>query len=317
MPPLCRLVRHMNSSLFRPIELADRDTITQYTLSGGAMICDLAFSNLYGWAPRYGTSWAIVEGGLVIGFQPTGRSHPAFLMPLCDCGEGFVRTIHRLHELAQEGGYPLVLMGVAERCRQRLESLCPGAFHFLSDEGSRDYIYLRERLVSLSGKSLQSKRNHINKFERLYPDFTYEPLTSGHLEECLALVDAWRSASTETDGRDDERQMIVRTLSHCEELELLGGALRVGGELVAFSYGSPINATTFGIHVEKANVAYEGAFTMINRELARRIPEQFTYINREEDLGLEGLRKSKMSYKPDLLLSKDTAILRHDDCGCL
>ncbi len=308
------VVEDMKSIVFKPVEVTDRDAITDYTLRGSSMVCDLAFSNLYGWAVRYGTSWAIIEGSLVIRFKPAGRNHPAYLMPLCDSGEGFVRTIHRLRALAQEGDYPLILMGVASRCRERLESLCPEAFQFLGDEGNQDYIYLRERLVSLSGKSLQSKRNHINKFERLYPDYTYEPLTSAHADECLSLVDTWLDASGDGDGRLDERLMIERTLKHAEALGLTGGILRVEGKIVAFSYGSPINADTFGIHVEKADTAYEGAFTMINRELARHIPEQYTYINREEDLGIEGLRKSKLSYKPEMLLAKETAILRYDLC---
>ncbi len=301
----------MEHPTFRPITLQDRQTITSYTLRGSSRICDLAFSNLYGWSERYGTRWAIIEQSLVIGFKPAHRPHPAYLMPLCDSGEGFIRTIDRLRQIADEGGYPLVLMGVAPRCREHLEAYCPEAFVFLSDEGSQDYIYLRERMVSLSGKSLQSKRNHINKFEKLYPDYIYQPLSPDLVPECLAVVDAWLETSQETEGRLWERKMIERTLSSYEALGLLGGAIRVDGQIVAFSYGSPINADTFGVHVEKANVAYEGAFAMINREFARHIPEQYTYINREEDLGIEGLRKSKLSYKPEMLLPKDTAILRH------
>lgn len=105
--------------------------------------------------------------------------------------------------------------------------------------------------------------------------------------------------------------MIKRCLVHREELGLTTGALRVEGKIIAFTFGSPINQTTFGVHVEKADINYEGAFTMINREFARRLPEQYIYINREEDLGQEGLRQSKRSYKPELMLIKDTAILRH------
>lgn len=279
------------------------------------MICDLAFSNLYGWSQRYGTSWAIIEGSLVIGFWPQHRKHPAYLMPLCDSGEGFVRTIEHLRHLADEGGYPLVLMGVAPRCREHLEDYCPNMFHYISDEGSRDYIYLRERMVSLSGKSLQSKRNHINKFEKLYPGYTYEPLKPKHIAECMMLVDMWLSDHETSESRQAERDMIERTLTAMEELELLGGILRVDGRIVAFTYGSPINADTFGIHVEKADISYEGVFQMINREFARHIPEQYTYLNREEDLGIEGLRKSKLSYKPEMLLAKDTAVLRPSHGG--
>lgn len=305
----------IQTNIFKPVCLEDRATITSYTLRGQSRICDLAFSNLYGWAERYGTSWAIIEGGLVIAFQPRHRQHPAFLMPICDNSEGFVRTMARLKELANEGNYPLVLMGVGPLCREHLDAHCPDAFVYLSDEGSYDYLYLRERLVSLSGKSLQSKRNHINKFEKLYPDYTYEPITPSIVPQCLALLDVWYEAHEGDEGQAAERKMIERTMLHWDEIGLSGGAIRVDGEIIAFTFGSPINVITFGIHVEKADIRYEGAFNIINREFAKHIPEQYIYINREEDLGIEGLRKSKMSYKPEMLLHKDTAILRHPDCN--
>lgn len=298
--------------VFSPIDLEARAEIIKRTLRGTSQICDLAFANLYGWAGRYGISWATIHDTLIIGFQPLGRSHPAYLMPICDSNDGFRACLTSLKQLVQEGGYPLVLMGVTPRCRERLEEIAPGAFHYLSDEGAQDYIYLRERMCSLSGKSLQSKRNHINKFERLYPDYRYEEITQQNLDECLALGAAWLSASNVSQGQDEEQRMIARLAEAYEALELQGGAIRVEGKIVAFSLGSPINHTTFGVHVEKALTEYEGAFAMINREFALRIPESYTYINREEDLGLEGLRKSKLSYKPEIILPKDVAILRYE-----
>lgn len=300
----------MEDYLFKPVEVSDRTQISSYTLSGASQICDFAFANLYGWGERYGTSWAIVEGGLVIRFRPAGREYPAYLMPLCDQGESFTKIMLRLAEGAKRGEYPLVLMGVTERCRAWLERHCPDTFEFISDEGSRDYVYLRERLVSLSGKSLQSKRNHINKFEKLYPHYSYEPITAYNIAECLEVEVAWIADHAQNKDQLDEQQMIRRCLTNFDALGLMGGALRVEGKIIAFTFGSPINQDTFGIHVEKANTAYDGAYPMINREFARHIPEQYTYINREEDLGLEGLRKSKLSYKPELILNKDVAIQR-------
>ena len=97
-------------------------------------------------------------------------------------------------------------------------------------------------------------------------------------------------------------------LNHFDELGLIGGALLVDGKVIAFTFGAPINHDTFGVHVEKADVDYEGAYTVINQEFASRLPEQFTYVNREEDLGIPGLRKAKLSYNPVILLEKNAAI---------
>lgn len=104
--------------------------------------------------------------------------------------------------------------------------------------------------------------------------------------------------------------MVHRILDACEVLQLQGGALWIEGKIVAMTLGSPINHNTFDVHVEKANPAIEGAYTVINNEFAKQIPEQYIYINREEDLGIPGLRFAKESYQPELRLYKGTALLR-------
>jgi hypothetical protein len=109
------------------------------------------------------------------------------------------------------------------------------------------------------------------------------------------------------DGTGNERQAIVFALEHFEELGLSGGILYANDKIVAFTFGMPINKETFGVHVEKADTTVEGAYAMINFEFANHIPETFTYINREEDLGIEGLRKAKLSYQPETILEKFVA----------
>ncbi len=295
---------------FKPITIDDRERIQKFTLRSMSQICDLSFSNLYGWSKRYNTHWAVFENSLIIRFTSKSLSYPAYLMPICESSTRFVAVVEALEQIAEQGQYPLTFMGVTPHCREFIERNCPKGVHFQSDEGSKDYIYLREKLVNLSGKSLQSKRNHINKFEKLYPNWSYEEITDDNIDECIALETKWLQGEESPDSsRLDEQSMIDSCLRQRQVLGLLTGAIRVEGRIIAFSFGSPINENTFGVHVEKADINYEGAFTIINREFAKRIPEKYIYINREEDLGLEGLRKSKQSYKPVLMLSKDVAIL--------
>lgn len=272
----------------------------------------MAFANLYGWAVKYETCYAIADDTLFIRFTSPARSHPAFLIPIMRGGGCVDASLDRLKNEAELGDYPLVIMGITPLCREHLEAVSPGAFTFLEDEGNADYIYLRERLVSLSGKSLQSKRNHINKFEKLYPDYSYEPMTKANSAECLAVEQEWLRQHGTEEGEDKEQEVIQRLFDHFDELALSGGILRVAGRVVAFTLGSPINQTTFGVHIEKADRDYEGSYTMINKLFASTIPEQYVYVNREEDLGLEGLRKAKLSYKPETILQKIAAVLRHD-----
>lgn len=302
----------MSSLSFRPITLEARQEILPFTLSAKAPICDLSFANLYGWSLKYSTSYAIAGDHLFIRFSSPHRSHPAYLLPLSRSGACITSSLELLKDEAKQGGYPLVVMGITALCREHLEAICPETFTFLEDEGAADYIYLREKLVTLSGKSLQSKRNHINKFEKLYPDYVYEPLSEANLPECLRMEELWLDQHGAEEDEEQEREVIQRLLKDFSALQLSGGLLRVGGEVVAFTLGSPINADTFDVHIEKANRDYEGAYTMINRCFSASIPEQYTYINREEDLGIEGLRKAKLSYKPELVLQKIAAVLRHD-----
>ena len=272
----------------------------------------MAFANLFGWAVKYETCYAIADDTLFIRFTSPTRLHPAFLIPIMRGGGCVDASLDRLKNEAERGDYPLVIMGITPQCREHLEAVSPGAFTFLEDEGNADYIYLRERLVSLSGKSLQSKRNHINKFEKLYPDYSYEPITKDDCAECLAVEQEWLRQHGTEEGEDKEQEVIQRLFDHFDELGLSGGILRVDGRVVAFTLGSPINETTFGVHIEKANRDYDGSYTMINKLFASTIPEQYVYVNREEDLGLEGLRKAKLSYKPETILPKIAAVLRHD-----
>ena len=272
----------------------------------------MAFANLFGWAVKYETCYAIADDTLFIRFTSPARSHPAFLIPIMRGGGCVDASLDRLKNEAELGNHPLVIMGITPLCREHLEAVSPGAFTFLEDEGNADYIYLRERLVSLSGKSLQSKRNHINKFEKLYPDYSYEPMTKANSAECLAVEQEWLRQHGTEEGEDKEQEVIQRLFDHFDELGLSGGILRVAGRVVAFTLGSPINQTTFGVHIEKADRDYEGSYTMINKLFASTIPEQYVYVNREEDLGLEGLRKAKLSYKPETILQKIAAVLRHD-----
>ena len=164
----------------------------------------------------------------------------------------------------------------------------------------------------MRGKKFQQKRNHINNFKKRYA-YEYVELSGDMIGECLELEGLWFRASQakeDVDELSDERRSMIFALEHFNELGLVGGAIRVDGQMVAFTFGAPINHQIFGVHVEKANVNYEGAFTIINQEFCAHLPSGFIYVNREEDLGIPGLRQAKLSYQPFLLLEKSAAVKR-------
>ena len=291
---------------FKELTVDDKDTITKYTLNSPRRNCDLSFSNLCSWRFLYHTVFAEYEGFLVLKFW-TGEEL-AYMMPV---GEGNLKKVleSMIEDSRKEGG-DFCLLGVCPDMKKDLESVMPGKFTFTSDRNYTDYLYLRTDLATLIGKKYQSKRNHINKFRKTY-SYEYLPITPAHIPECLRLEAEWCKVNncSEQEGMGNERRAIIFALNNFEKLGLSGGLLHVDGKIVAFTFGTPINGDTFGVHVEKADTSVEGGYAMINYEFANRIPEQYTYINREEDLGIEGLRKAKLSYQPVILLEKSMACL--------
>ena len=303
---------------FRLIDVADRPTLFPYIDYAAEPICDISFANLYGWALRYETAWAI--GGtqtLVIRFRSPRRSHPVYLCPFCCNDNSWTKTIEELMEISEQEDYPLVFMGVTPGCKERLERLFPNEFVHIQDDDYIDYVYLRDKLARLNGKKLQPKRNHINRFVAKYPNYRYRPITTGDLGRVALFADAWLEHAEETEGADSslhmERRVIQRFLDNYEPLGMTGGLVEIDGEIVAFTLGSPITREVYDVHIEKARYDIDGAYTIINREFARSIPEQYIYVNREEDLGLPGLRQAKESYHPDIRLVKHTCIWRHPE----
>lgn len=293
---------------FKDITLADKETIMAFTIKSRRHNCDLSFSNLCSWRFLYNTQFAVVDDFLVFKFW--AENQLAYMMPV---GNGDQKSILRkLIEDAEKEGQPFCMLGVCSDMRTELETELPDRFTFTEDRDYADYIYLRNDLSTLKGKKFQSKRNHINRFRNTYPDYEYTPITPDRIQECLELEAEWCKANDcdQHEGTGNERRALIYALHNFEAIGLTGGILHVNGQIVAFTFGMPINHETFGVHVEKADTRIDGAYAMINYEFANRIPEQYVYINREEDLGIEGLRKAKLSYQPVTILEKHMACLK-------
>lgn len=299
---------------FTNIDYTHRDLVLHYTLHSECRNCDFNFMNLVSWSFIYGTQIAEHRNMLLLRFRFDGKT--AYLPPLCstpyvhsDHCETYAEVLHDLFEDAETQGHPFQMMGVTQEMLARLHQVLPGHFEAHANPNYSDYIYSRELLTTLAGKKLQSKRNHANRFEREYPDYEYRPLTPDLVDECWRLEAEWAVSHSDMNARldaDDEQHSMRRVFKHWDTLHPTGGVLLIGGRLIAFTFGGPINYDTFDVCVEKADLNYEGAYAMINREFVKHLPEQYTLINREEDLGLEGLRRAKQSYHPQILLDKYT-----------
>lgn len=297
---------------FKPIRLEDKTLIERYTMPSGICNCDLAFANMFCWQFMYHSAWAEVGGFLVIRFHIGGGEKIGYMQPI---GKGdFAPIVPFLREDAHAHGQRLRIIGLTDEGREMIRRMHLGRFAFESDRAMEDYIYNADDLRNLQGRRYQPKRNHINRFLTEYPDYRYEALTPDRFAECMQLEREWRREHEgDVSGLCAEQRAMQRAFENFEALGLIGGCIYVGEKLAAFTYGSAVNDHTFDTHVEKADTTYDGAFTVINKLFAEHLPARFTLINREEDLGIGGLRHSKLSYHPAFIQRKFTAIHLHPD----
>ena len=295
---------------FKPIQIEDKSLITSYIFPSNHMNCDFAFANMCSWRFLYDSEYAIHDNFLFIRFNihENDRKRLAYMYPI---GNGNLQqAISHIANDAEALSHSLLILGVTSDEKKILNALFPNHFTYITTRDYFDYVYLREELTTLTGKKYQPKRNHINKFRKQY-DYQYLPVTQEIIPECKKLEQVWYDANKDEDRNGNlahERCSMRFAMDHFDALNLLGGAIVVDHTIIAFTYGSPINCKTFGVHVEKADIRYEGVFSVISQAFAKHIPQQYTYVNREEDLGIPGLRKSKLSYHPNLLLEKYAAV---------
>ena len=300
----------MSSDLYlKKLTVHDKDILAPYLLSNKYDICDFSFSNIFMWRHTYLADYAIYKDFLVILTSDFyGRRH--FFMPL-DIGDtsgtgDLASVVRDLVAWSHEQRQDFRMLGVTEQMTEVLAFL--GADFTVSPAEVWDYIYNAEDLIKLKGKKFHGKRNHINKFDSLY-DYEFTALEPAHVPLCLELLDVWVSENDPSPSIAAEDLAIREALDHFTQMGLMGGCLFIDGKLGGFTLGQPLNDEMFVIHVEKALYGYEGIYSKINQCFAARNCAEYKYINREEDMGIEGLRKSKMSYNPVRLLKKSVGIL--------
>jgi hypothetical protein len=294
---------------FKPITIDDKETIHGFFIKSVFGNCDFSFANIFSWKHLYNTTVAVEDDFLYIRFQALGDL-PGYLFPL---GTGDLKkALERLAQDARARIAPVRLYAITQKMFNLIEEAMPGQFNYKKERDWYEYIYASEDLISLVGKKFQPKRNHINKFKRTY-QWEYLPISREIIPDCLNLYDRW---CAENGGCNSEQSLIEERIAtqkafhYFEALGLIGGALRINGEILAYSYGQPLGKDVFGVHAEKCLYEIDGGFTMINQQFAEHNCADYPYINREEDLGLLSLRKAKMSYQPAILLEKGSAEMK-------
>lgn len=299
---------------FTKLNLEDKSPYDAFLMSCGERGCEYNFANLFLWGRQKAT---VHQGNLAFFCQFNRRS--VYLFPL---GENLKPTLDAIISDSRKRGIPCRLTSLTREDIQLLEQWYPGQFYFQPDRDSYDYIYSIDALADLSGKKLQKKRNHCNRFHLLHPHCESFPITEENTPAVLAMVEAWyaqKKAADPTASFHLEQAAITRALRYRDSLGLEGIALTEKGRIIAMTLGSFLSEDTFDVQFEKALDDYDGAYAFINREFARFLRKKYPalkWLNREDDLGIEGLRKAKLSYCPDRLVEKSWACLKEDGYDC-
>ena len=296
---------------FKKLDPAEKSAYDEYLLNCEQRGCEYNFSNLYLWGRQRA---AFLEDSLVFFSQFNQRS--VYLFPLCK-GD-LKKTLDAIIHDAHTRDIPCRLTSLTHDDCDKLESLYPGKFRIHHDRNSFDYIYNIEDLATLKGKKFQKKRNHLNKFKQLHPDHYFVPITDENTPQVEDMLQRWYQQKLEANPDGDfymEQVAISRALRHREELDLEGLLLMEGDEILAMTLGSFLAGSTFDVQFEKA--IDETAYVAICNGFAAHLMEKYPhlqYLNREDDLGIEGLRKSKLAYNPVTLIEKHWACLKEDGC---
>ncbi|MEG1945743.1 MAG: phosphatidylglycerol lysyltransferase domain-containing protein [Lachnospiraceae bacterium] len=289
---------------FKKIELQDKTLIEYYLAQKTYRSCELIFANVYLWSKKFPVEFAIVEDTLI--FRSfVERDGVSITFPA-----GKMEQIHKAMDTMitwfENEKQEMQMYLVQEQEFELLRLWYPGQFEIEYDRDAADYVYETEKLTTLAGKKLHGKRNHINKFKEIYPNWSYETLTTENVEDCFQMALKWREENQcEKDiEKRDEMCVTLNALRLLKELELQGGIIRVDGEVMAFCIGEALNPDTFVVHIEKAFAEIQGVYPMINQQFVAHEAQDYLYVNREDDAGLEGLRKAKLSYRPAFLVEK-------------
>lgn len=296
---------------FKAFTLEDRALYREDLARSDERGCEFSFANLFLWGRQ---RYAVVHDHVVLFSQFDRRT--VYPWPV---GDGEKKPVlDAIIEDAAARGIPCRLTGLKDADIALLQQLYPDRFRFHCDRGSYDYVYDIDDLADLKGRKYQKKRNHYNRFRAANPHCEVVPLNPGNVEAVKEMVDRWYREKLQLDPQSDfqmEQAAIYKALQCWQELQMEGLVLMEGDQVLAMTMGSFLSEDTVDVHFEKAVATVDGAYTAINCEFARYIRSKYPnvrFLNREEDMGLEGLRKAKESYLPHHMVQKCWAHLKEE-----
>ena len=290
---------------FRELSLNDKPLFDTAFQQFPPSFSEFTFTNLFIWRHTYKTQVTRYKKFVCLLSE---KIEDPFFFPMIGEGDVIECSLTLLHYLGEKGRTPKMAR-VPGEIISRIDGKGSG-LAVKPDRDQSDYVYLVEDLATLKGRKYHRKRNHIKQFKEKY-SYRYVPLTSDRISECLELQDNWcdlRNCKA-IPNLANEALAVKEALTHFEALGMKGGAVLINGKVESFTLGEALNPETVVIHIEKTNPAYEGLYPAINQAFLEQEWLGYTYVNREQDMGEEGLRKAKKSYFPHHMVDKYSVTL--------
>jgi len=301
------------------ISLEDKELFDKYVFHYPYEVSCINFTCLYMWRKFNKLSYEIINDYLCIAGEAQGK--PFVLPPLTknDYDVSLLKdTLDILHQRFQQEGHSFRMKLVPKHLNYLIDKTHPGEYSFEADRDNFDYVYLTENLVELKGRKLHSKKNHWNYFMNNIPH-EYVPLTKDLINGCMTLVRELKEGpytTLQSSLLDSEEVAIQEALSNMDKLGFTGGAIIIDNKVEAFTFGEPLTSDMMVAHIEKANSKIRGLYQAINQQFCEHECSNYKYVNREEDMGFEYLRKAKKSYQPVKMTEKyDVTLLKENKDG--
>lgn len=255
------------------------------------------------WRNAYQIEWCETENYLCVKASWNGETF--VFAPFGGHTDTLIAVVEKLTTYFNQLGQPLLIKGATRIIVEILHALRPGHFVYRADRDNYDYIYLTQDLIELKGRKFSSKKNHLNSFLKSYPEYKYLPISKALVPSCIDTALAWYNNRDSTDSiLAYEKEAIIEVLNSFEHLALTGGVILVDDEVKAFAFGEALNDDTAVIHIEKGNPEIRGVYQIINQQFCLHAWSHYKYVNREEDMGIRGLREAKHSYHPIGMIKK-------------
>ncbi len=293
---------------FQPVALEDRATISRYLRffpENEASEC--TFTNLYIWSNAENIQWRLEDGCMLLRERPNGVWR--YLIAFAEESR-LPYALDAAIAAADKDKEPFSMHSLPGWYCDMIERLMPGRFMFEREPHLDDYVYNTKDLIKLTGKKYHGKRNHINKFIGVYGSrYAYAPYEPSMRDACMDVYNRWFLSQQDSADLRAERDSVERALRCASALAIDGGVILIDGIPQAFTLGERITRDMAVIHIEKINPDIPELFSLINREFAANAFPDTLWINREEDMGDEGLRRAKASYQPARMIEKYMATL--------